>query len=152
VASGSAIAHGQRFRAAAGAYFLYGVVYLAGGLYLISHGVGAAGARTGASTVSSMLYWGGVGLIPLFVIPLLFWRRWSWFGGWISRRTFAWLVALLLAVRAYKVAEVAARGGGAVPAPWGGEITFRAGAVVFLVVTLIALGFVVRAAWPREAP
>lgn len=144
-------AHGRRFRAAALAYLAYGVVYLVGGLYLIAHGVGVAGARTAGSTVSGLLSWGGVGLIPLCVIPLLLWRRWSWFGGWISRRAFAWLVALLLAVRAYKVAEVAGRGGGAVPAPWGGEITFQAGAVVFLVVTLVALGFLIRAAWSPEA-
>ena len=49
---------------------------------------------------------------------------------------------------AFKVAEVALGGGGAVPAPWGGEVSFRTGAVVFLTVTLMALAFVVRAAWP----
>lgn len=134
------------FRHAALAYFAYGLVYLVGGLYLIHHGVGVAGARGGASTASSMVGWGLVGLIPLVVIPLLLWRRWSWLGGWISRRAFAWLVALLLAVRAYKVGEVAWRGEGAVPAPWGGDISFRAGGVVFLVVTLVALGFVLRVA------
>lgn len=138
------------FRHAALAYFAYGLVYLVGGLYLIHHGVGVAGARAGASTASSLVGWGLVGSIPLVVIPLLLWRRWAWLGGWISRRTFAWLVAVLLAMRAYKVGEVAWRGGGAVPAPWGGEISFRAGGVVFLVVTLMALGFVVRAASRSE--
>ena len=67
-------------------------------------------------------------------------------GGWLSRRTFAWLLAALLALRAVKVTEAAWRSTAAVAAPWGGEITFRLGAVVFLVVTLTALGFVVRAA------
>jgi hypothetical protein len=138
------------FRFAALAYFAYGIVYLVGGLYLIHHGVGVAGARSGASTGSSMVGWGLLGLIPLFLIPLLLWRRWSWLGGWISRRAFAWLVALLLAVRAYKVGAVAWRGGGTVPAPWGGEISFQAGGVVFLVVTLVALGFVLAAAWQSE--
>ncbi len=145
------VTHARRYRAAAWAYLFYGAVYLVGGLYLIAHGVGVAGARTGAPTATSMLYWGGVGLVPLVLIPLLLWRRWSWLGGWVSRRTFAWLVALLLAARAAKVGEVVARGGGAVPAPWGGEISFRVGGTVFLVVTLLALVFVVRAAWPREA-
>jgi hypothetical protein len=140
---------GQRFRAAARAYALYGCVYMAGGLYLLSHGVGVAGAQSGAPTAPSMLGWGLVGLIPLVLIPALLSLRWSWLGGWVSRRAFAGLVALLLALRAYKVARVALRGGGAVPAPWGGQITFRAGAIVFLLVTVLALVFVARAAWPR---
>lgn len=138
------------FRAAARAYFLYGVVYLAGGLYLIYHGVGVMGARTDGAALRTMLSWGLVGLIPLLVIPWLLVHRWSWLRGWLSRRTFAWLVALLLAIRAIKVGEVAVRGGAAVPAPWGGQITFQAGAVVFLGVTLIALAFVVRAAVKGE--
>ena len=139
----------DRFRAAARAYVFYGIVYLVGGLYLLYHGVGVAGARAGPSTASGMVFWGLVGLIPLALIPALLWRGWSWLGGWVSRRTFAWLVALLLAIRAYKVGEVAARGGGSVPAPWGGEIPFRVGAAVFFLVTVVALAFVARAAWPR---
>jgi hypothetical protein len=148
------VAHGRAptdaFRSAACAYFIYGLVYLAGGLYLIQHGVGVAGARTGASTASTLFVWGLVGLIPLVLIPLLLWRPWSWLGGWVSRRTFAWLVALLLAVRAYKVGGVVLRGGGAVPAPWGGEISFQAGGIVFLFVTVVALAFMLRAARQRE--
>jgi len=142
------------YRAAARAYFLYGLVYLVGGLYLISQGVGVMGGSTGGATTRTMLRWGFIGLIPLVVIPWLLSRPWSWFGGLVSRRTFAWIVALLLAVRAYKVGEVARRGGASVAAPWGGEISFQVGAVVFLAVTLIALGFVLRAATcrPPEIP
>jgi hypothetical protein len=139
-----------RFRTAARVYVLYGLVYMAGGLYLIAHGVGVAGARTEGATARAVIGWGLIGLIPLVVIPLLLWRRWSWLGGWVSRRTFAWLVAALLAIRAFKVAEVAVRGGGSVPAPWGGSLSFQAGAIVFLVVTLAALLCVVRAAAARE--
>lgn len=135
-----------RFRAAARAYLAYGLVYLAGGLYLLAHGVGVMGGRAGGGTVRAMVGWGLVGLIPLVVVPLLLWRPWSWLGGWLSRRTFAWLVAALLALRAFKVGEVVVRGGGSVPAPWGGEISFQAGGVVFLAVTLTALAFVLRAA------
>ena len=39
----------------------------------------------------------------------------------------------------------------AVSAPWGGEITLRAGAIVFLLVTVIALLLIGRAAWAEEA-
>lgn len=134
------------FRTAARAYFAYGVVYLVGGLYLIHHGVGVMGARTNGATTQTMLYWGLVGLVPLCLIPWLLAHRWSWLRGWLSRRVFAWLVAALLAIRAVKVAAVAVRGGATVAAPWGGQITFQAGAVMFLCVTLTALAFVVRAA------
>ena len=134
------------FRAAARAYVVYGVVYLVGGLYLIHHGVGVMGATAAGATTSATVRWGLIGLIPLVVVPWLLTRRWSWLGGWISRRTFAWVLAALLAIRAYKVGSVAVRGGASVAAPWGGEITFQAGAVIFLVVTLIALVVVVRAA------
>jgi hypothetical protein len=138
----------DRFRAAAGAYAVYGLVYEAGGLYLLAQGVGVMGGRSG-DTAHAMLVWGLVGLVPLVVIPLLLWLRWSWLSGWVSRRTFAWLVAALLAIRAYKVGEVAVRGGGSVPAPWEGSISFRSGAIVFLAVTVMALAFVVRAAATR---
>jgi hypothetical protein len=137
---------GDAFRAAARAYVVYGIVYLVGGLYLIDHGVGVMGAPTTAATMRTMARWGLIGLIPLIGVPWLLTRRWSWLGGWISRRTFAWLLALLLAIRAVKVGAVALHGGASVAAPWGGQITFRMGAVVFLVVTLTALAFVTRAA------
>ena len=139
-----------RFRAAARAYVVYGVVYLVGGLYLISQGVGVMGASMPGATTRTLLRWGLIGLIPLVVVPWLLTRRRSWLGGWASRRTFAWLLAALLAVRALKVGEAALRSTGTVAVPWGGEIGFGAGAVVFLVVTLTALALVVRAALPRR--
>ena len=141
---------GDPYRAAARAYVFYGLVYLAGGLYLISQGVGVMGAPTTGATARTMLRWGSIGLIPLVVIPWLLSRPWSWFGGLVSRRVFAWIVVLLLAIRAYKVGEVALRGGASVAAPWDGEVSFQAGAIVFLLVTLIALVFVLRAAMERR--
>jgi len=141
---------GDPYRAAARAYVVYGLVYLAGGLYLISQGVGTMGAPTTGATTRTMLRWGVIGLIPLVVIPWLLSRPWSWLGGLASRRVFAGIVALLLAVRAVKVGEVALRGGASVAAPWGGQVSFQAGAIVFLVVTLAALAFVARAAIGRR--
>ena len=138
------------YRAAARAYFFYGLVYFAGGLYLVSQGVGVMGARTADASARTMLFWGLLGLIPLVVIPWLLSRPWSWFGGVVSRTAFAWIVAALLAYRAFKVGQVALRGDGAsVAGPWGGEISFQTGAFAFLAVTLIALGFLLRALMHR---
>ena len=139
------------FRAAARAYFIYGVVYLVGGLYLISQGVGVMGAPATGATSLTMLRWALIGLIPLVAIPWLLARRWSWAHGWVSRRTFAALVAILLAIRAFKVGAAAFHRGATIAAPWGGEITFQAGAAVFFVVTVAALFFVARAAVSRAS-
>ena len=108
---------GDPYRAAARAYFVYGLVYLAGGLYLVSQGVGVMGARTADASARTMLFWGLLGLIPLVVIPWLLARPWSWLGGLVSRTAFAWIVAALLAYRAFKVGQVALRGGASVAAP-----------------------------------
>jgi hypothetical protein len=137
---------GQKFCAAARAYFLYGVVYLVGGLYLVAHGVGVRGSRTVAG-----IEWLAIGLFILVGIPYLLNRPRAWFERWIlGRHDFARIVSVLMAVRAWKVFRVAIRPETAeIAAPWGGTFTFRAGAIVFFVVTVVALAFVARAAWSR---
>jgi hypothetical protein len=56
-----------------------------------------------------------------------------------------------MAVRAWSVLRVALRTETAgVAAPWGGEITFRAGAAVFFIVTIVAALFVAVAAWSPD--
>lgn len=136
------------FRDAARAYFVYGVVYWIGGVYLAWHGVGVRGARAGAG-----IAWIVLGLLLVVGIPYLLRRRRAWFERWVlSRRDFARIVVLLMAVRAIEVLRVALRPVTAtVPAPWGGDLTFRAGAIVFFGVTVLALAVVARAAWgPQE--
>lgn len=146
-----AAARHDPYRTAARAYFSYGVVYWVGGAYLAFHGVGTRAADS--------VLWRGVlfvlvGLIPLFLIPYLLRRRRPWFERWIlSRRDFARILALFMAYRAYEVARVAFRAETAsVPAPWGGVITFQAGALVFFVVTVAALLCIALAAWAEERP
>ena len=140
-----------RFRAAAGAYLLYGAVYYVGGLYLVSQGVGVMGGSSGGR--GGLLFWAITGLVPFLGIPWLLHSRRPGFERWVlSRRDFARLVTVLLAFRAYKVGQVAFRPETAsVAAPWGGAVTFQIGAAVFLVVTLFALLMLARAAWAREA-
>jgi hypothetical protein len=139
----------DRFRDAARAYLIYGIVYWIGGVYLAWHGVGVRGGRVAQAGV----LWIVLGLVLVLLIPYLLVRRRAWFERWIlSRRDFARIVTLLMAVRALEVLRVALRPDSAtVPAPWGGVISFGAGAWVFFVVTVVALGIVARAAWDRHA-
>jgi hypothetical protein len=137
------------FRLAAHAYRIYGVIYWIGGFYLAMHGVGIRGGRM----LPSGLVWIVLGFVFLVVIPYLLAQRRAWFERWIlSRRDFARILTAFMALRAWHVLRVALRPETAsVPTPWGGEMTFRAGAIVFLIVTVAALVLVGRAAWTKEA-
>ena len=138
---------GDRYRDAARAYFAYGVVYWIGGAYLALQGVGVRGAMAGAG-----VSWIVLGLVFVIAIPYLLRRRRPWFERWVlSRRDFARILTLLMAVRAWHVLRVVLRPETAsVAAPWGGEITFRVGAAVFFLVTVVALLFVAVAAWGSD--
>jgi len=141
-----------RYRTAARGYFAYGIVYYVGGLYLLWHGVGVMGAMEGRRA-STLAFWALAGLVPLLGVPyLLRARRW-WFERWVfTRRDFARVVAVFLAFRAWRVAQVVHHHHGAsVPAPWGGTITFQVGAAIFLIITVGALATVLRAAWGKDA-
>jgi hypothetical protein len=130
-----------RYRTAARAYFVYGVVYWLGGAWLWLHDVG----RGSLWSVVWILV--GAGLVVL--IPYLLRRPRRWFERWIfTRRDFARIVTVLMALRVLAVARVVAREETAsVQAPWGGVLTYRAGGAVFILVTLVALILVARAAW-----
>ena len=142
----------RRFQLAARAYLVYGIVYWIGGLFLLWHGVGVMGSTSGGGS-RSLAFWALAGLVPMLAIPYLLHTRRAWFERWVlSRPDFARVVALFLAFRAYKVGQVVASDHGAsVPAPWGGSVSFRVGAAVFLVVTVSALIFVARAGWAGSA-
>jgi hypothetical protein len=142
-------ARADRFRTAARAYFGYGVVYWIGGAYLAFHGVGT---RAGDSVLWRGVLFVAIGLVPLFLIPYLLRRRRAWFERWIlSRRDFARILTLFMCYRAIEVGRVALRADTAsVPAPWDGVITFQAGALVFLVVTVVAIAGIAFAAWGKE--
>jgi hypothetical protein len=144
-------AGGGRFRAAARAYLAYAVVYWIGGVYLVWHGVGVPGPATAATRLAYTAFWGVVGLVPMLLIPFLLRRRRPWFERWIlARRDFARILALFMTWRAVEVLRVATRpASAAVPAPWGGEISFSVGAALFFVVTVVAAALVARAAWSR---
>jgi hypothetical protein len=139
----------DRFRIAARAYLAYAVVYWIGGVYLVSQGVGIPGEVTASKRAAYVVFWALMGAVPTLVIPYLLRRPRAWFERWIlSRRDFARLLAVVMAWRAWEVLRVAMGPTTAVvPAPWGGDISFRAGAIVFFAVTVVALALVARAAW-----
>jgi len=143
----------DRFRTAARTYLGYALLYEIGGVYLVSQGIGVPSAAGARGRVIYTVFWAIVGLVPLLGVPYLLRRPRAWFERWVlSRRDFARILAIFMAYRAFKVAQVALRGEtAAVAAPWGGMLTFRAGALVFLLVTVVALVFVARAAWQAEA-
>jgi len=136
------------FRLAARAYLVYGVVYWLGGFYLATQGVGVRGGRM----MQAGVVWIVLGLVLVVLIPYLLAQRRAWFERWIlSRRDFARVFAAFMALRAWHVLKVALRPETAsVAAPWGGEVTFRIGAIVFLIVTVAALVLIGRAAWAKE--
>jgi hypothetical protein len=139
----------DRYRLAARAYLTYGIVYWIGGVYLAAHGVGVRGERLMQPGVA----WIVLGLVFVVGIPYLLARRRAWFERWVlSRRDFARILTLFMAFRAWHVLKVVLRPETTtVSAPWTGEITFRAGAIVFLLVTVVALLLIGRAAWAEEA-
>ena len=139
----------DRFRLAARAYLVYGVIYWIGGVYLASQGVGVRGGRM----LQPGVVWIVLGLVFVAAIPYLLAHRRAWFERWIlSRRDFARILAAFMALRAWHVLRVAVRPDTAsVSTPWGSEMTFRAGAIVFVVVTVAALALVARAAWAEKA-
>jgi len=139
----------DRFRLAAHAYRTYGVVYWIGGFYLIWHGVGVRGGRI----VESGVVW--------VVLGLVFNR-----GHPVSPRPAPRVVRAVESFRAaisprprrvHGLARLARPEGRDSPGDrdrvraWGGEITFRAGALVFLVVTVAAFLAIARAAWAKDA-
>ena len=138
----------DRFRLAARAYLAYGVVYWIGGVYLATQGVGVRGERVMQAGVA----WIVIGLVLVAGIPYLLAQRRAWFERWVlSRRDFARILTAFMAVRAWHVLLVALGPQTAsIAAPWGGEITFRAGAIVFFIVTVAALLVIGRAAWVKE--
>jgi hypothetical protein len=138
---------GDRFRDAARAYLVYGVVYWLGGVWLAAQGVGV-----GRDLAGPGLLWIALGLVFVVGIPYLLRRRRPWFERWIlGRRDFARILTLFMAVRAWSVLRVALRPETAtVAAPWGGEVSFRAGAAVFFIVTVVAALFVAVAAWSAD--
>src|SRR4030095_8962288 len=103
----------RKYNQAAIGYFVYGLIYLGGAIYLGRIGKGPDGA-----------VWYLIGAAMAFGFPYLIWRRFKWMTRGL---------AVLVLVRVIGLARIAARAeSDPVPLPWGGEIATWHGAVIFI--------------------
>jgi hypothetical protein len=135
----------RKFRQAAWSYVGYGVVYWLGGLALATAGLGPRGMERGGTA------WFVVGALFVIVFPWLLVRERRWFDRWIlSRRDFARVLTLLVALRAIEVARIAWAPRAETVSVLGLDVPMRAGAWAFCLLTLVTAAMLARAAWSRE--
>jgi len=124
----------EKFRQAALSYLIYGCLYLGGAIYVALTGIVGR-----AVTTRSGVIWFGVGAILVVLFPWFISRGYVWFTR---------LLVFLVLLRAVGVARVVIKPTiPAVPLPGGIELSMRAGAFLFLLVTLGTSYMLARAAW-----
>ena len=128
----------ERYRQAAWAYAVYGVVYWLGGLALAAAGLGPRGMERGRWA------WFVVGALFVLIIPWVLTRQWRW------RRAFAAILALLVAYRAFEVARIAWTPRAETVSILGVDVPMRLGAWAFCLLTAVTAAMLARAAWSRE--
>lgn len=119
----------QKYRQAAVGYFVYGLIYLAGAVYLSSQ----------EQAPQEGLIWFAFGAMMVIIIPVVIWKEFKW----ITR-----ILALLVAVRVLGVLRLISAGeGDPVVVPWGGEMSIQMGAVLFFIVAAAECYLLIRAGW-----
>jgi hypothetical protein len=135
-----------KFRQAAWTYFIYGVVYWFGGLYLQMRGLGPG---------RYVAFWFTAGAALVVLVPYLLNREVAWFDRWVlSRRDFARIMTVLVFFRAFEVGRIALRGSvtTVMPSVGGGIFPTRVGAWAFFSITFVTGVMLARAAWaPRSS-
>jgi uncharacterized membrane protein YbaN (DUF454 family) len=133
-----------RYRQAAWTYVVYGVVYWLGGLALAQSGLGPRGMERGGAA------WFVVGALFVVVLPWLLLRERPWFDRWVlSRRDFARILTLLVAVRAIEMARIARAPRDQLVSVLGFAVPMAFGAWVFCLLTVVTAFMLARAAWSR---
>ena len=131
----------EKFKQAAWAYFVYGIIYMGGAVYLASQGIGPRGM----SGRSSSLVWFSLGALFILVFPWLISRGTKGAGYlWFTR-----ILTLLVAYRAFEVGRIALKSGPSMPAIGGGVFPTQVGAWIFFLITLGAVFMLARAAWSK---
>jgi hypothetical protein len=122
----------RKYNQAAIGYLVYGLIYLAGAVYLGRLGRGPGGT----------VWWYLVGAAMAVGFPWLIWKRFMW----VTRT-----LAVLVLARVIGLARVAVRADAEpVPLPWGGEIATPLGAIVFLLIAATTGMLLARAGWQRS--
>ena len=133
-----------RYRQAAWTYVAYGVVYWLGGLVLASAGLGPRGMERGGTA------WFVVGALIIVVFPWLLVKERAWFDRWVlSRRDFARVLTLLVTLRAIEVVRIAWMPRTETASVLGLDVSLRAGAWAFCLLTVVTAVMLARAAWSR---
>ena len=135
-----------RYRQAAWAYVAYGIVYWLGGLALAQSGLGPRGMERGGAA------WFVVGALFVIVFPWLLVRPRGWFDRWVlSRRDFARILTLLVALRAIEVARIARTPRAETVPVLGVQVPMALGAWAFCALTAVTAAMLARAAWSRPS-
>ena len=122
----------RKYNQAAIGYLVYGLIYLAGAIYLGRIGKGPSGT----------VWWYVIGAAMAFGFPYLIWKRFKW----VTR-----ILAVLVLVRVIGLVRIAARTGTEpVPLPWGGEIATSQGAFIFGLIAITTCILLARAGWQRS--
>lgn len=127
----------ERFKQAAWTYFVYGVLYWLGGLYMATRGL----------TAGRGIFWFVLGALFIVVFPWLIARGARGSGYlWFTR-----ILTFLVAIRAFGVGQVMlAPKIPTVPLPGDAEVPMRLGAGIFFLLTLATMAMLARAAWGRR--
>jgi hypothetical protein len=134
-----------RYRQAAWTYVSYGVVYWLGGLALATAGLGPRGMERGG------MAWFVVGALFVVVFPWLLLRERRWFDRWVlSRRDFARVLTVLVAIRAIEVARIAWMPRADTVPLFGVDVSMRVGGWVFCLLTVLTAVMLARAGWSHE--
>lgn len=124
----------EKYRQAALAYLIYGLIYLVGAIYVAQVGVAERAMRGGAAG------WFLLGGLFLIAFPWLIFKGFKWFIR-------ALVLLLLIRIGGLVKVIVGPHGGKSVPMPGGWEMPMAVGAAVFLLVAAVTGYMLARAAW-----
>jgi hypothetical protein len=141
----------EKFFQAAVAYAAYGIVYWLGGLALALAGLGPRGMGEGTPMGPGVVLLFVAGGLLIILIPMILVRERPWFDRWVlSRRDFARVLTLFVALRAFEVARIALNPRVEVVSIGGFAIPMRPGAWLFFLMTVGMVVMLARAAWSRD--